>query len=108
MSNPINIEVSISKPVTLELEVDPGYVVTPGYQIAPEPLFTGSEAFKLVPGDKAKIDASVTLLFGDKYSSVHAGELGQFSLADDYLYVCVKAGTAGNAIWKKTVLFYST
>ena len=56
MSNPVNIEISISKPIVLELEVNPGYVVTPSYQIAPEPLFTGSEAFKFKPGDKAVLD----------------------------------------------------
>lgn len=56
MSSPINIEIAISKPIVLELEVDPGYVVTPGYHIAPEPLFTGSEAFKFVLGDKTILD----------------------------------------------------
>jgi hypothetical protein len=66
-----------------------------------------SEASLLEPGDKARIDAAVTYSEGDRYSSTDAGTINQISIADDYLYICVKTGTAGNAIWKKTPLFKS-
>ncbi len=41
---------------------------------------------------------------GEKQSAIHAGKFGEMSLSDDYLFLCVKTGTAGNAIWKKTSL----
>jgi hypothetical protein len=43
--------------------------------------------------------------FGDKSSAVDAGLMGQISIGDDYVYFCTVQGTAGNATWKKTVLF---
>lgn len=42
---------------------------------------------------------------GAKSSSTDAGTLGDISVTDDYLYVCTQTGTAGNAIWKKIVMF---
>lgn len=45
--------------------------------------------------------------YGSKYSSVHAGELFDISIDNDFLYICVQTGTAGNAIWKKTALMQS-
>ncbi len=41
---------------------------------------------------------------GEKHSATHAGKFGEMSLSDDYLFLCVKTGTAGNAIWKRTTL----
>ena len=41
---------------------------------------------------------------GEKSSAIHAGTFGEMSLSDDYLFLCVKTGTAGNAIWKRTIL----
>ncbi len=41
---------------------------------------------------------------GEKHSAIDAGKFGEMSLTDDYLFLCVKTGTAGNAIWKKTSL----
>ena len=41
---------------------------------------------------------------GEKQSATHAGTFGEMSLSDDYLFLCVKTGTAGNAIWKRTSL----
>jgi hypothetical protein len=76
----------------------------PGFE---EPIFMASEASLLEPGDKARIDAAVTYSEGDRYSSTDAGTINQISISDDYLYICVKTGTAGNAIWKKTPLFKS-
>ncbi|RLD56518.1 MAG: hypothetical protein DRI97_07290 [Bacteroidetes bacterium] len=45
--------------------------------------------------------------YGAKQSSVDAGALGEFSVDDDYLYVCVVAGSAGSAVWKQTALLQS-
>jgi hypothetical protein len=42
---------------------------------------------------------------GDKSSTIDAGTFKDISIGDDYLYICTQTGTAGNAIWKKTVLF---
>ena len=41
---------------------------------------------------------------GEKYTEFDPGNFGEISLSDDYLFLCVKTGTAGNAIWKKTSL----
>jgi hypothetical protein len=41
---------------------------------------------------------------GEKHSATHAGKFGEMSLSDDYLFLCVKTGSAGNAIWKRTTL----
>ena len=46
-----------------------------------------------------------SIFAGSKSSSIDAGNFGDMSLTDDYLYVCVTQGTAGNAIWKKVPLF---
>lgn len=75
--------------------------------VADEPLFKNSEAYKFQSGDKARLDKAVTWSEGDKYSDTDAGALGQISITDDYMYFCVKSGTAGNAIWKKSPLFKS-
>jgi hypothetical protein len=42
---------------------------------------------------------------GFKSSSVDAGILNEMSVDDDYLYICVQGGSAGSAIWKKSLLF---
>lgn len=47
----------------------------------------------------------ISLGAGEKSSATDAGTIGQISLGDDYLYVCTRSGTAGNAIWKKALLF---
>lgn len=47
------------------------------------------------------------LLEGEKRSSRDAGQLWDMSLTDDYVYVCTRAGAAGQAIWKKFLLFTS-
>lgn len=49
-----------------------------------------------------------TIGAGDKSSATDAGAFGDVSLGDDYLYICTTAGTAGNAVWKKTPLFKAT
>lgn len=38
-------------------------------------------------------------------TNADAGVFGQISITDDYMYICVMSGSAGSAIWKKTVLF---
>lgn len=107
MSTPVIIELQVEEPILLELSVSPPVYINPSEVPATEPLFTSSEAALLRSGDKARIDNSVQFSEGDRYSSVHAGTVGEASFTDDYLYVCVKTGTAGNAIWKKSPLFIS-
>lgn len=41
---------------------------------------------------------------GEKATDTNSGTFGEMSLTDDYLFVCVKTGTAGSAIWKKSPL----
>jgi hypothetical protein len=41
---------------------------------------------------------------GEKHTGIDAGKFGEAYLSDDYVFYCVKTGTAGNAIWKKTSL----
>lgn len=39
--------------------------------------------------------------FGPRYTGSHSGYLGEMWLDDDYMYICVVAGIAGIAKWKK-------
>lgn len=48
---------------------------------------------------------SIKIGSGPRSSDKDAGKLNEMSLDDDYLYICVKAGDAGKAIWKKTLMF---
>lgn len=76
----------------------------------------GTDGTDGVDGDSALI-AWVANMFttGVKVTAVDAGVLSQISNTDDYIYVCVQAGTAettvgakdGTAKWKKYVLFQS-
>ena len=43
----------------------------------------------------------------EKKTGIDAGYLGEISITDDYLYVCVLAGIAGEAKWKKLPMFIS-
>jgi len=96
MADYIEIELVIVEPVMLELDVAPStYIGTA--QAGP----TGPAGENGLDGEAASIGD------GARYSSVHAGELKQLSMDDDYLYICTTAGTAGNAVWKKTPLFKS-
>lgn len=49
-----------------------------------------------------------TVSYGSKSSAVDAGTLGELSVDDDYLYICVVAGGAGSATWKRLALMIST
>lgn len=53
----------------------------------------------------AKIETSAQIKTGEKSSLIDAGTKGDISITDDYLYVCVVTGDAGEAVWKKTILF---
>lgn len=68
------------------------------YEVAVANGFEGTEEEWLV-------SLIISVGSGAKASATDAGTFGQLSLTDDYLYICVQTGTAGNAIWKKTVLF---
>ena len=41
---------------------------------------------------------------GERITGIHAGSFGQRSLTDNYLYICIKSGDTGTAIWKKIPL----
>lgn len=41
---------------------------------------------------------------GPRSSASDSGLLFEISIDDDYMYVCVKEGSVGNAIWKKSIL----
>lgn len=56
MALPVLIEIEISQPLELELAVDSGMIFIPSFVPGAEPLFTASEAFKLTPSDKSRID----------------------------------------------------
>lgn len=43
---------------------------------------------------------------GSRYSDTHPGTLAETSVDDDYLYICVTAGEAGSARWKRVALNY--
>lgn len=49
-----------------------------------------------------------SIFAGPKSSSNDSGGIGDMSITDDYLYICVSSGNAGNAIWKKIPLFATT
>lgn len=55
--------------------------------------------------DHTKIATSAQVTTGVKSSATDAGTAGDISITDDYIYFCVQTGTAGNAIWKKAVVF---
>lgn len=55
--------------------------------------------------DHTKIASSAQVTTGAKASATDAGTAGDISITDDYIYFCVQTGTAGNAIWKKSVVF---
>lgn len=94
MADCIYIDIEIVEPILLSLELEPVYYV--GMALA------GPQGIQGEQGDQGD---AWTGGIGTKSSSVDAGELWETSIDDDYLYICVQAGTAGNAIWKKTVLF---
>jgi hypothetical protein len=97
----------MSTPVVIELLIEEPLILSPVnfVPVLAEPLFTASEARYFETGDKAKLDQLIPVGWGEKSSVTDAGVLLQMSVTDDYLYVCVKAGEAGSAVWKRTILF---
>jgi|LSQX01.2.fsa_nt_gb hypothetical protein len=49
---------------------------------------------------------SFEIEYATKSSSVHAGNLFDIAIDDDYFYVCVEAGASGQARWKRSPLIY--
>jgi len=97
MSTPIEIELTIVDPIELSIETAPDYHI--GSAISGP---TGPQ------GEQGETGPAWTFDTGAKYSSTDEGTFGDASIDDDYLYICVETGTAGNAKWKKTPLFLST
>ena len=88
----VTIMQSSSRVVTVTLQPNENYTVTAQ---SGQDLAIGST------------NTSPVFPFGEKLSSRDAGYLGQTSEDDDYLYVCTVAGVAGQATWKKCLLFKS-
>jgi len=55
--------------------------------------------------NSAQVANKITWGTGEKSSAIDAGNVGEITIENDYLYVCVQTGIAGSAIWKKSVLF---
>ena len=49
-------------------------------------------------------ESPASIGFGSKYSATDQGQLLEMSIDDDFLYICVQAGEAGNASWKRAPL----
>lgn len=58
-------------------------------------------------GDWVAATATYFVPYGAKQSSVDAGQVGEMSVDDDYLYICVTTGGAGLATWKRTAILQS-
>lgn len=54
--------------------------------------------------EKSFWNSIIPVLSGSKASS-DEGLLGQLSITNDYVYICVSGGLSGFAIWKKFILF---
>ena len=72
------------------------------YILLNKDLYTQESSWLFIGKEKNSIFAGV------KLSSIDAGDVGDMSITDDYLYICVLSGTAGNAIWKRIPLFATT
>lgn len=59
----------------------------------------------LTHANSTQLASKVSFGTGVKSSSLDAGTVGEISIENDFIYVCVQAGIAGSAIWKKAVLF---
>jgi hypothetical protein len=70
------------------------------FEVAVKNGFMGNEQQWL-----ESLRGEIEITSGDKSSLVDSGEFGDICLGDDYVYFCVQSGTAGNAVWKKAVLF---
>jgi len=64
----------------------------------------GEQYYKVIAYVALETTAQVDALRGTKNSATDAGIAGQVAYDDDWAYVCVISGTAGNAKWKKFTL----
>lgn len=55
--------------------------------------------------NSTQMASKVTCGLGSKSSALDAGTEREMSIDNDYVYICVQTGIAGEAIWKKAVLF---
>ena len=92
---PIEITITESAVITAQVAVQ-----------APIELQAIQEGIAVGPkGDKGDKGDPFTFMEGAKSSATDAGTISDISITDDYIYWCVKTGTAGNAIWKRAVVF---
>ncbi len=113
----IKIKISILPPIGLSLSVTPPIGIKPTIPTADQ----GKLVIEGKPGKTpfigengnwwiGEVDTEVyargaaIIDEGAKYSSLDAGSKGQQSFDDDFLYMCVESGTAGNARWKRIPL----
>lgn len=70
---------------------------------------TIADCLMIVPvnGEAPSLQIAIDQYFteGIRQTGVDAGIFKQISFTDDYTYYCVRGGAAGQAIWKKTILF---
>jgi hypothetical protein len=90
----IELNLEIEEPINLNLEIE-------------SPIELGAVQSGLAVGPQGPVGTGLPVTSGEKVTGVHAGVLGTISITDDYMYLCVKEGEAGVAIWKKSLLFQS-
>ena len=95
----IEIDLTIVEPIELELDTEPIYYVGTA-QAGPQ----GNQGNQGPQGNQGNV-GTIGFLEGSRSSSTDEGTFGDVSLTDDYVYFCVQTGTAGNAIWKKALMF---
>lgn len=77
-----------------------------GDYIPDEPLveLLGLDSNKNIRKGSSINSKMIEIEYATKNSTTDEGILKQLAIDDDFLYICTTAGTAGNAIWKKTML----
>jgi hypothetical protein len=113
----IELDIVLEGPILLNLAIAPNYCFTtvlsgprgiPGVDSMVEHEENYDHSTLHAPhSDDQDLTGYVKFSLGPKSSTADAGVVGEISITDDYVYVCVLTGSAGNAIWKKTVLFAS-
>ena len=100
----VTLQINVRPRITFGLTENGTAIGPPGksaYEIWLEEGNTGTEQDFL---DSLK-GAEWVFSSGAKSSFIDAGTFGDISLTNDYVYFCVQSGSAGTAIWKKSIMF---
>jgi hypothetical protein len=62
------------------------------------------QAVNSIPYSDISGKPDIPPLIGSKATGVDAGVLGQISIDDDFIFVCVTGGEAGVAVWKRVAM----